>query len=184
MSGAMIGVVGAAAAAGTAAAVVATRGEDAPAGPTTYSGSFSGQFVSTITSSGAPTCTITRAISGTMTITLETKSDGSLSGPAQIEGTDVVVARTCPGDPVNTSFSGREQVTGTAASLGFTRESTNTNTTPQGEPFTNTTTVVFTGSLSGGVITGTLSYKEQGTIQNRPFPSQTSGSTSFPITLR
>ena len=186
LSATTIGVVAGAVGGG---ALVAAKAVGGDAGPTSgnYSGPLSGQFISTITSPGATTCVITRNITGTMTMKIEQASGGgAITGTATMEGTDVVVAQTCAGEFVSVSFNRQAPVTGSGTAIEFRKESTNTGPGPSGSNATVTTTVVtaFTGTWSGGVVTGTLIVTDSSTIDGPTFPSRSTGTGTYPVTLR
>jgi hypothetical protein len=183
MSATTIGVVGAAVGGGALAATQIAR-RDEPSGPTTFTGSFSGPFVSTLTS--ARTCTITRTITATMTLKLDLSSDTSVSGDGEVTGTDSVTSQTCEGPAPTNAISRRFRVTGTRASLGFREENTDSRPLDVDPRMTvqTTTNVQFEASLNGGVVTGTLNIDER-SIATGPNPTSTgSGSATFAITLR
>ncbi len=116
---------------------------------------------------------------------LEQRSDGTVTGTASTDGSDVVVAATCPNDIVSVPFNGESPVTGTVTSIEFHKESRKSGPGLSGlGTYTTTSTVTFTGALSGGVVTGTLKYSESSVFEGAQFPSQSSGTASFPVTLR
>lgn len=182
ISGTTIGIIGAAVGGGALAATqVVGGGGDGGGNSTTYTGSLSGQVVFTQTS-GNLTCDSTRALAGTLTITLE---DGTANGKASVTGTYSEISFTPSCSPIGTqsqlSFGG--DVMGTPAALAFAEQRSFTSTTPA--TVTSTTGVSFTGALSGGVITGSLAYTEStngvGTGGN---VISGRGNVVMPVTLR
>lgn len=184
LSATTIGIVGAAVGGGALVATQVTK-EDEPAGPSSFTGPVTGQIVSTIV--GVETCVVTRALSGTMTITLDSQSSSAVNGKAEISGTDTVISQTCNGPTHSDSFRNAFTITGTPASLGFRDQRTETR---PGNPdatqtVTSTLTLAFQGSLSGGVITGTLTFDEKSeTTGGRGGLIRESATGTFPITLR
>lgn len=185
LSATTIGIVGAAVGGGVLVATQVTK-EDAPAGPSSFSGPFTGQIVSTIV--GVETCVITRAVTATMQITLDSQSSSAVSGKGEISGSDTVISQTC-GGPTSTGGSFRQSftITGSPASLGFREQRSESRPAD----FDNTQTVtathnyVFQATLSNGVITGTLVYDEKSeTTGGRGGIVRESATGTFPITLR
>ena len=183
LSATTIGILGAAVGGGALVATQAAKEE--AAGPSSFSGPFTGQIVSTIV--GVETCVVTRTVTANMQVTLDSQSATAVSGKGEFTGTDAVISQTCSG-PTNTgSFRQAFTLTGSPSSLGF-RES-RTETRPADfdptQTVTSTTNVVFQGSLSNGVITGTLAFDEKSeTVGGRGGIVRESASGSFPITLR
>jgi len=185
LSATTIGVVGAAVGGGALVATQVAK-EDEPAGPSSFTGPFTGQIISTIV--GVTTCVVTRAVNGTMTITLDTQTASVVSGKGQASGTDVVVSQTCQG-PVNSdgNFNQVFTVTGSPSSFGFSDQRTESRPADfdPAQTVASVTTLTLRAALSTGVINGTL------TFENR---SETTGGLggivrqtaigTFPITLR
>ena len=184
LSATTIGIVGAAVGGGALVATQVVK-EDEPAGPSSFTGPVTGQIVSTIV--GVETCVVTRALNGTMTITLDSQSSSAVNGKAEISGTDTVISQTCNGPIHSDSFRNAFTITGTPASLGFRDQRTETR---PGNPdatqtVISTLTLAFQGSLSGGVITGTLTFDEKSeTTGGRGGIIRESATGTFPITLR
>ena len=214
ISGTTIGIVGAAVAGGAVVATQAGRSNDEPTTVTTttrisdptplapiapitiadrvLTGPFSGQLIvtTTTTSDFTTTCTSTRAIAGTLKITLR---GGDASGTLETDGTQNEVSFTqsqfCQALSGGAPFRLVGNVTGGPGAYTFTFASSGTSPTPNGGgTVTSTETTTFTGAMSGGVITGTLSHTHvsRGT-NNVGGVSSTiagNGSTSFAVTLR
>ena len=168
-TGALVGIVAAGAAA-AGAAVVVTRG-------TTYAGTFNTEMV--LTSFG---CGVIHAMSGTVEIALE-ESGGSATGPMDI----FVASDTASSGPGCAGAGGTGPgigntfgcvVTGSPGNLACDEAFTMTG--PDGIT-TSTNTTSFTGSLSGGVISGMLTLATTGLVGGR---DAYGGSTTFPISLR
>jgi hypothetical protein len=189
---ALVAVVAGAGAAAAGVAVVASKGgEESVVSATTktYSGSFSGQMVVTQTFTallaggvGTYDCLHTHAYGGTMTVTLE-ESNGTTTGKMQQDGTDTSLGVS--GGPLCSSPGPGNflfffcTLTGPPSDLSCGSQTTATNGSR-----TSTVTHRFSGALSGGVITGTVTYAVTGLSS---FPSGTaadSGSMSYSVTLR
>ncbi len=185
LSATTIGVVGAAVGGGALVATQVAR-KDEPDVPSSFSGPFSGQIVSTIV--GATTCVITRTVNGTMKIEFDTQTATSLSGRGEISGTDTILSQTCTGPaPTGDTFREMFTVTGTPSSFGF-RDQRTENRPADFDPTQTviaTTNLSFQGVLSGAVITGTLNYEERSeTVGGRGSIVRETASGSFPLTLR
>ncbi len=154
----------------------------------TLSGPFDGQLVITTVSSGV-TCVSTRSVSGTMTIQLDQRADGSITGSGSTRGTNTETAVTqsplCTARPA-VPFNWGGPLTGTAGNMTIPEQQTTfTSTSPATVTVTNT--FAFTGTLSNGVIAGTVTHSEVSSgQQNPPFNGTitSNGSTSFTVTLR
>ena len=213
ISGATLGIVGAAVAAG--GAVVATQagggGEEpegvnrdtgggntnvindggSPNGPP-FTGPFSGQLViTTVTASAnqSSTCVSTRNVNGTLTIQLR---NGIATGSAELRGTEsevsVTASQFCTPESATLNISRNVDMSGPPTSLAFTSENSFTGSTPNGGgSVTATVTWRFTGAVSSNTITGTLAYQvaTRGTnVFNGVSSTITgNGSTSYSVTL-
>jgi hypothetical protein len=160
ISGTTLAIVGAAVAGG---AVAATQTGVLGGGDgTAYRGSFSGQIVvtqhSTGQQGGTVTCVSTRAVDGTLTITLkEGDAAGELATEGNVRETGVTASPQCsPLANQSVSLNHQCAVTGGPSSLSCTSETSFTGTSPT--TVTATDRVAFSGSLSNGTITGTLTY--------------------------
>lgn len=137
---------------------------------TTFSGSFSGSGSFSRVFPGFTTCTFDDSFSGTITVTMTTRADGSTSSSAHVVGNWVSTAVS--GSTINfacldtsTTWDNTLQTSGALPSIAWT----DLFTTPGGSNVTGN----FTGTLSGSTITGT----QVETIDT------SSGSASLPITL-
>jgi len=212
VSATTIGIIGAAVAGGAVVATKAGGGNEdttatttsrtneptataptapAPIADRVFTGSFSGQMIvtTTTTSDFTTTCISTRAITGTLRITLR---GGDASGTLEIDGTENEISFTqsqfCQAISGAAPFKSFGSVTGGPGAYTYTFESSGTGPTPNVGSVTSTNTTTFTGAMSGGVIAGTLSHTHmtRGT-NNVGGVSSTiagNGATSFPVTLR
>jgi hypothetical protein len=154
----------------------------------TLSGPFDSQIVVTTVSAGV-SCVSTRSISGTMTIQLDQRADGTITGNGSTNGTNTEIAVTgsplCTGAP-SIPFNWGGPLTGTAGNMTIPdQQTTFTSTSPATVTVTNT--FGFAGTLSNGVVAGTVTYSTASSGQQNPPFSGTisgSGSTTFPVTLR
>jgi len=178
---------------------VSCSGSGSPAAPTLaptpqmYSGPVSTQMIVRLTivptTSATNVCEFLRVFSGTLSITLTQASDGTVTGTAATTGTETETAITqsplCTSTFGTVGFNRNHAVTGTSASVAFSGE-TIVNRNPAGTGSVTTTTG-FTGGLSGGVISGTLTL---GDAQSLVFPHPQvasvtgGGSTSVSVSLR
>ena len=184
LSATILVVAGVAVGGGALVATQALKKDGAPAGPSTFTGSFSGQMVSTLVAQ--ITCTITRAISGTMKITLDTQTASAIAGRAEISGSDAIVSQTCAGGGLTSVFNRGLTLTGTPSSFGGREQTSDTRPLEADtrQTIVSNTAMLFEASLSNGVITGTLKYEES-SVATGPNPtSRGSANATFPITLR
>ncbi len=183
LSATTIGIVGAAVGGGALVATQVVAKEESA--PSSFSGPFTGQIVSTIV--GVETCVVTRTVTATMQVTFDSQSATAVSGKGEFSGTDAVISQTCAGPTSTGSFRQAFTLTGSPASLSF-RESRTTSGPADfdaTQTVTSTTNVSFQGSLSGGVITGTLTFDEKSeTVGGRGGIVRESATGRFPITLR
>ena len=141
------------------------------------------------TSTGSSSCASTRSITGTLTIQLDERSDGTVTGQGSTSGTESETAITqspvCQASFGTVGFAYRGAVTGSTGNMTFNQQTISTSTSPATVTVTNT--FAFTGTLSNGVITGTVTYSEASSGQSIPpfnTPISGSGSTTFAVTLR
>jgi hypothetical protein len=184
-TGAVVGIVAGAGAAAAGVVVAAGKGGEGSSA-TSYTGPLAGQLTLTQNSTGPGpgqitlTCTFIRALSGSMKVTLE-ESNATVTGRAETAVTETETGRTGPqtcnvgsGGPVfgNLTNSFNFPVTGTPGNLAGSEV---------GTPYT----LRFSGALSGGVISGTVTYAiaNQGSNPDGGTNNQ-NGSTTFPVTLR
>ena len=139
-------------------------------GATSYAGPFAGQRLVTGISQ-LPGCeSTTTTFAGTITLTLQPPSGGAVTGTAETTGGTTVIANTgnCQGQGNKvgdtTEIRWSTGVTGTTGSLVFRVGGTDEWTE-------------FSGALSGGVISGILTFAKSG-------PFGQSGTLSIPVMLR
>jgi len=178
LSATTIGIAGAAVAGSAVAATQITRKED---GPQTFSGNFSGQLTSTILSR-LGTCVITRAIEASMQVVLD--STEPIRGHAEIEGTDTVVAATCPASVTGRVRERIEELSGRPASFGFSVTRMGTMPDPlDGGTINGTNTIVLEASLANDVISGQLKFNGHST-KSGEFSNTESSTATFQVSLR
>jgi hypothetical protein len=189
ISGTTIGIVGAAVGGGALAATQLGGGDgegDAsrPTSGTTFTGSFTGQIIVT-TVTGSSTCMSTRALNGTLRITLR---DGNQTGRAEMEGARTEIAftasPTCSALPGPVPLNLTADVSGGPSNLSFQFESTGTGPTPTGGSVTAVETTTFSGSLSGGTINGTVTFTHATRGSNATSSIAGNGTTTIAVTLR
>ena len=119
-----------------------------------------------------------------MTIQLDERADGTVTGTGSTTGTQTETANTqmpfCGPNSLSQDFSHVGPVTGTSANIMFSRQTTGgSSSVPVTKSF------AFTGTLSNGVISGTVTYSEASNGQTEVGTvNVSSGSTTFPVTLR
>ena len=162
-----LAVVGAAAVGGTLGVKKLTGGA------TEYSGQFSGTLPMVF-----PTCTRFELQTGTLTLEL-TEDHGAVNGEAKIDANVSFGPGACQPGPADTFGIGNVPVSGTANSVAFTGQFSNTGTSAA---VTNTYAYVFAGSLNGDEVVGTLRVTR--TISNTNAPPPATGSVTYNVTLR
>lgn len=142
-----------------------------------YDGSVSGQLIYT-SRSVTTICVRTMTLAGSMSMAL---TGSGATGTASLQVTQDQVALTGPCalvSPPPLSLTG-VAVTGGPSALTFTEVGRSS-----GDGTTGTTTVRFTGSLSGNTITGTVSIDIVEIGSTDTPDAEASGSTSFQVTLQ
>lgn len=195
LSGIAIGAIAAGAAGAVGTAVALRSSSDSPTSPTTAApvvSNLSGPFVTSYTwsFSASPTnnggpCTVTRALVGTSSIQLTTTGT-TVSGTLETTYSETNASQTCAANyfigegPITwrTPVSGSTtQITANGTGGGFTIPVT-------GGQVTGVGTFSFTGSVSGGVMTGTISLTRNGQGQGAVGPIAVTASTTTNVTLR
>ena len=184
---------------GTAAAPAAPAPAPAPAAPTsqTFNGAISGNVAFTWTGSEGSTlilsCNASYTRTGTLRIVLQTTSTGTVTGTGQVLGlTTRLTAGSCNdgtfidlnGIVDDTAVdSATSPITGTTGSFRYT-ENLSVNDSADGFTVSVTGSSGFAGSLSGGVITGTLSDTFQMTGGGSGITIRGNWTSAVPVTLR
>lgn len=155
------------------------------AGPTTYTGPFSGPFVRTTVSQGnmgggVITCFNTYTFSGTMSMMLR-QSGSALTGSTSITGTQAETGKS--GDPTcplygSNSLEWSPPVSASTSALTFSDQRVSTNGN-----YSVTSKVTFVGTLSGGVVTGTLTLSRTGTGSITGTTISETGSSTMSVAL-
>jgi hypothetical protein len=185
LSGTTAGIVGGAAAAGTAIAVKEAAGGSTtpPTPPLTrhvYAGQFSGVLLMTF--GGASPCTRTENQTGKIYLDV-TIDNGAMSGTGQVDGTVAIDPGPCTVSPTDIFGFRTTPLAGTPSSLTFTVNQSNQFMDTNGRSGVNTGVFSFTGTLDSDHITGTLI--ENRTITSDQFPSALgTGSVVYNVTLR
>ena len=185
ISATTIGIVGAAVGGGAIAATQLAGGGGGGDEPT-HSGTFSGQIALTFPGNNPQqSCTRVHTVNGTLRISLQ---EGSTAGTAEIEGDMVVASVNCGSGPQlgarDTFTLSPAQVTGSAGALAFTSEVVNTSPAQGNQPAgVNTIRFVFSGTLNGNVITGSLVHSTRIESPGSGFPAGT-GTATYSVTLQ
>jgi hypothetical protein len=184
ISAVTIGVIGGAVGVGAVVATQVTKsgGEDGRE-TKTYSAQFNGQMTVTTMIVNSGTCMSTRNVTGSVSITLAT--DGSNTAVLDLRAPQIATAgdiTTACIQNLNPGLGSNVPVSGGPSNLSFTvTNPSDTNETQIRQ------TGTFTGSLSGEVINGTLTYTEawSGNSPGRPQNVVSGGGTiSFQLGLR
>jgi hypothetical protein len=183
LSGTTIGILGAAVGGGALAATQVVGGGGAGGG-TVYSGSFSGQMVVSQIS-GGNLCEFTKNLSGTLKITL---TDGAPPSSEEITGNLTEISRTasplCNNAGGSHPLNSQAEVTGGPGALAFDALQRTSSTDPAMPIGTMTFGFTFAGSLSGGAVTGTLTYTTTAQAVSGNNTISSLGTVAMPVTLR
>jgi hypothetical protein len=166
-------------------------GGTAPGPPVTYNGNFSLQLPLSWTYApsagiGSVSCTIPFTYTGPIRMTLQTQTSGSVTGTMDVTMSSTSGGLSCTqfinlpapgGSSAPATING--PVTGTPAALAFQQTQTSTDPTISGS---TTWTLSFRGSLSNGVVTGTLT--ETLSMSYPSLITSGGGTGSTQITLR
>jgi hypothetical protein len=189
MSATTIGVVGAAVAGGAVAATQVAGGKDDGSQTnqpfTTFSGPFSGTVQESVTSrNNGQSCTITRSVTGTVTMKIANNDPSVVNGDMQITGTTNVTQSTCAVVNQTTPFGGAVRLSGSPSAVRGSSTNSSTGTGVGGEAITGTSTVTFEGSINGNAVTGTLTYDSQSQSNGGAGgPVDSRQTATFPVTL-
>jgi hypothetical protein len=160
---------------------------------TVFNGPFSGTITVTASFNVGTTfnCTYTYAVTGgNLRITLQTRSDGTVGGTGDATSTITVSSINCsiPIPGVTTGQSGpfpfNGPISGTTGSIRFTQDQSQTIPVEGAGTVSARNTETFTGSLSGGVITGTITSTHSVSFSGAGISFTANGSGTFPVTLR
>jgi hypothetical protein len=156
---------------------------------TTFTGPFNGQRTATQTFTGdtAPiTCTWLTTFTVTLKITLQQRSDGTVSGNAEMNGSETTAVTGAAGCSSQSQSGPRIfpftvlPVTGTAGNIMVSGQ--NAGGADASNVVTNT--FVFSGALNGGVVSGTATYAISGRTVSGRTVIDISGSQTIPVTLK
>lgn len=185
LSATTIGIVGAAVGGGALAATQALGKEDEDDGLREVAGPFNGQL-----SMAFQGCTRVQEMSGTLTIEVNSLT-GTYQGTVHIQGNSRVLSLTgpqCGGPPspqvgsTDTFGVSPKPISGTMPSIAFEVSESNTAPGPGGVSGTSTQTYVFSGTLSGDTVTGTLTQSMRVEAPGSGFPAGV-GTVTYSVTL-
>lgn len=188
LSGTTIGIIAGAAAGGTLVATQAggggsssgtsttppgTTGTPPPTTPTpnqpssaSFTGPIDGRFTgtSTVTIPGEPAfnCTFGVRNTGNAALRIQTAPNGNITGTLEMSGTQTPDLANCTGGiqyPTPPQpFAWSANVTGSGNTIRFTQEFRDSGTVPGSGSYSTMATISFTGTISGGTVTGQLSW--------------------------
>ena len=177
----------------TAPPTTTTPTTPAPA-PQPVSSSFSGPMdgtftgTSTVTATGEPnfTCTFSLRNTGTASLRLQTTSAGVISGTLEMNGRQVVSTSTCgvvAGQIGEGPFTYSAPVEGSGGNVRFTQEFRDSQTI-EGVSVSMVGTIAFTGTVSAGGATGTLTYNWSADLRGDGFASKATWTGSMQLNMR
>jgi len=149
-------------------------------------GTFTG--TSTVTVSGEPnfTCTFSMRHTGTANLRLQTTSTGTITGTLDMSGRQVVTTSTCgvvAGVIGDAPFTYTAAVEGSGGTVRFNQEFRDTQNV-EGASVSVISTMSFTGTVSAGGVTGTLTYNSSAELRGDGFTSKATWTGSMPISMR
>ena len=180
MSATTIAVIAGAGAAGAVVAAKALGGSSSSnPGTVNVSGPFQGTLPISGTFGGVLVCSWNYVQSGTLQMALNLQGS-TVTGTLTGNGTTTTTLLNCPGvnlppDPASGPFALAGPVTGSSGGLRFSQ-----NFDIGGQGVVGSLVYAFTGTLNGGVVTGTLTP----TFRQEGFGVIVSGTTTMPVTLR
>jgi hypothetical protein len=142
-----------------------------------YTGEFSGPLVWTTAS--RVSCVSTYAVTGKIQIDLE-QSGNNVTGEGDVELTETpgpVSPQEC-GPAPNRSWGGGGRISGTTSTFSFSHQYTASGV------LVETSKATLAGTVSSGVINGTLTVNHSGTGTIGGLTTTTGGSGTFNVTLR
>ncbi len=164
LSATTIAVAGAAVAGGAVAAAEVVKKGNGGAEQQVFSGSFTATEVEAVTSRvSGQVCTITRNVTGTARLAVDTNNPGNVDGDLGLTGTSTPIAFNCGNNQPSVQFGTSVKVSGPTSALRGSSTQTGTNAGQQpGESITDTQTSTFEGAISGSAMTGTLKVEHKG----------------------
>lgn len=162
--------------------------------PTPTSASLSGPMdgtmngTSTVTILGDPasSCTFTLRQTGTVALRTQTASSGAFTGTFESNGRQVVTASTCQfvsGVLADGPITYTAPVEGSGGTVRFSQEFRDSGSVAGGS-YTSISPIGFTGTVTSGGVTGTLTYNAVADVRGDGFTSRATWVGNIPVTLR
>jgi len=155
-----------------------------------FSGPMDGTFTGTssISFTGEPpsSCNFSTRTTGTATLRLQTASNGAQSGTLDLNGRQVVTVSTCEGLSGvigDQPFMYSANVEGSGNTIRFTQEFRDSGGVP-GAMYDTTATISFTGTVSGGSVSGALTYNAVTDYRGDGFSGRGTWTGNIPLNLR
>jgi hypothetical protein len=168
-----------------------------PAPPTQAptSSSFTGPMDGTLTGTSTWTfidepgfsCSVSVRNTGTANMRLQTASSGAITGTLEMNGNQAVSAANCgeaTGLIPDAPFVMTANVEGSGNTVRFTQEFRDSQTFPDVGSFTSVATISFTGTISGGSVSGGLTYNSTVDLRGDGFSGRATMTGTINITLR
>jgi hypothetical protein len=124
---------------------------------------------------------------GTATVRLQTASSGAITGTLDMNGQQVVSAADCgvgAGLIPNAPFVYSANLEGSGNTVRFTQEFRDSQTIAGAGSFTSVATISFTGTISGGTLTGGLTYNSSVDYRGDGFTGRALMTGTINVTLR
>lgn len=179
---------------GTTTTTTPTTPAPAPT-PQPTSSSFTGPMdgtlsgTSTVDVTGEPSfsCTVSVRNTGTASMRLQTASSGAITGTLEMNGRQVVSGANCgvaSGLIPDAPFLFTANVEGSGNTLRFTQEFRDNQTIPGAGSFSTVASITFAGTISGGTVTGALTYNSSVDYRGDGFTGRAVMAGSINVTLR
>lgn len=149
-------------------------------------GTLTGTSSITITGEPGISCNVSVRNTGTATMRLQTASSGAITGTLDMSGQQIVSAGSCGAASSlipNTPFMMTANVEGSGNSVRFTQEFRDSQTVPGGS-FTNVASISFTGTISGSVMNGVLTYNSRVDYRGDGFSGAATMTGTINLSLR
>ena len=125
-------------------------------------GTFTGTSTVSFPDEPAFNCTFSLRNTGNATLQLQTASGGNITGTLNMNGMQTPDITSCTGANIYPippqPFAWSAPVTGSGNTIRFSQEFRDSATIPGSGSYSSTATITFTGTISGGAVSGSLSW--------------------------
>ena len=150
-------------------------------------GTLTGTSSITITGEAPFSCTMSIRNTGTASLRLQTASSGAITGTLDMNGQQIVSAANCgvaSGLIPNAPFAFTANVEGSGNTVRFTQEFRDNQTVPGAGSFSMVASISFNGTISGGTVTGGLTYNSTIDYRGDGFTGRATMTGTINVSLR